>query len=280
MPRLVVLALFLLVPINASAFLLYTTEDGKYVRWHREAIEIILDESLDNLGPRYTVDSVILQSFDLWLDNTDIPLVFSFRHDRCDPFVSSNQNCIMACNDKARCYDRDEDKGATTFVHYLPSDGRITGASIVYNAADWRWIATDVPTADISETADSNEEMHQCASDSSNAALRKPALNLNRVTTHEIGHLLGIDHSDYPEAIMYYAMNLEDASVSELHPDDIEAASVLYGGYPEEIVADAEAYSGCLSVAAGRSPAGSLFSVIVLLLSVWMISYRARRGNR
>ena len=136
MIRLFVFAFFFLVPLNASAFLLYATEDGEYVRWHRENIEIILDDSLDDLGPRESIDHAIFHSFDLWLDKTDIPLVFAFRHGQCNPFSDSNQNCIMACNDKARCYDRGEDKGATTYVHYLPSDGRITGVSIVYNAAD------------------------------------------------------------------------------------------------------------------------------------------------
>ena len=110
-------------------------------------------------------------------------------------------------------------------------------------------------------------------------ATEKEAVNLSRVTTHEVGHLLGVDHSEDTKAVMYYAMEVGDQGVSRLKEDDIQAVTLLYSGLETALIEEAESFSGCMSVAAGRAPAGSLASLVILALLVW-ISCRVRRESR
>jgi peptidoglycan hydrolase-like protein with peptidoglycan-binding domain len=52
------------------------------------------------------------------------------------------------------------------------------------------------------------------------------AIRLLNVAIHEIGHLLGLDHSNNPEAIMFA---FYDDAVDRLQPDDIDGIQALYG---------------------------------------------------
>lgn len=46
------------------------------------------------------------------------------------------------------------------------------------------------------------------------------------VALHEIGHVLGLDHSDDPSSVMYY---LYSSDKNSLRPDDIDGIQSLYG---------------------------------------------------
>ncbi|KAH6806754.1 hypothetical protein C2S51_031585 [Perilla frutescens var. frutescens] len=52
------------------------------------------------------------------------------------------------------------------------------------------------------------------------------AFDLETLALHEIGHLLGLDHSSVQEAIMY--PRFSPAEIKNLHPDDIQGIRVLY----------------------------------------------------
>ncbi|XP_031493342.1 metalloendoproteinase 2-MMP-like [Nymphaea colorata] len=51
--------------------------------------------------------------------------------------------------------------------------------------------------------------------------------DLQSVALHEIGHLLGLDHSSVPEAVMYPSLKPQTRKV-ELHADDIASIKALY----------------------------------------------------
>lgn len=267
----------LLIPWNASAFMLHMSDEGDYVKWHRGEVEVVLDASLEKLGPRERVEDVIMRSFDLWTDATDIPFVFAFRRGHCSPHANNNETCVAACDDRLDCYDRQGEKGATTYLHYLPSSGRITGASIVFNAADWEWDIGGTPPPSIIECDTDAPPMSnpspsiECVE----KAKRDAALNLSRVAGHEIGHLLGIDHSANENALMYYLMERGDVSVAHLHEDDVNAAITLYSYSDASHIEAAEAYSSCMSTAAGRVPTTSIFTLLAVLLGAWL-SFRVR----
>ncbi|KAH6803325.1 hypothetical protein C2S51_034771 [Perilla frutescens var. frutescens] len=50
--------------------------------------------------------------------------------------------------------------------------------------------------------------------------------DLETIALHEIGHLLGLNHSSVQEAIMYPTFS--PAEIKNLHPDDIQGIKVLY----------------------------------------------------
>lgn len=47
--------------------------------------------------------------------------------------------------------------------------------------------------------------------------------------THELGHALGLSHSEYEEATMYYGTGLGETSKRTLHQDDINGFHAIYG---------------------------------------------------
>ncbi|KAK4376790.1 hypothetical protein RND71_003086 [Anisodus tanguticus] len=57
---------------------------------------------------------------------------------------------------------------------------------------------------------------------------RKSAVDLESVAVHEIGHLLGLDHSSQKEAIMFPTLGAFVRKV-ELSSDDIKGVQMLYG---------------------------------------------------
>ncbi|OMP03759.1 Peptidase M10, metallopeptidase [Corchorus olitorius] len=54
-------------------------------------------------------------------------------------------------------------------------------------------------------------------------------IDLESVAVHEIGHLLGLGHSPVPEAVMYGIFGYGTTTKRDLHPNDIEALTAIYG---------------------------------------------------
>jgi MYXO-CTERM domain-containing protein len=233
---------------TAEAYKLYHTKSGKNVRWATSYVEVVLDESMAILGEKDEVTEVLAQAFELWAMDADLPLTFDLVWDECGEVGNDGNNCIFACPDRSVCYGRPEEKGGTTYVSVNPSSGRITDADIVLNADTWEW--------DIDGT---NEE----------------GLCLGRVMSHEIGHFLGIDHSEEPDALMYPILS-RDAEVAEsLHFDDREAAVTLYENFVEM---DENAGANCAVANVGKS--GVDAGYWALLMVGLFAALRIRRRGR
>lgn len=111
-------------------------------------------------------------------------------------------------------------------------------------------------------------------------------VDLENVITHELGHYLGIAHSEEIEATMYASAVAGETIKRDLHPDDIEGLCVTYpagtpGGACDHtprggVDLDCEV-RGCACSAGPRTPSPfGLFAFGLLAL----IARRARAGRR
>ncbi len=230
-------AVFTLAIMMASTqvlgFELRETDNGYRVRHNSEKIEVVLDPSLSLLGPSHEVEGTIIDVFEMWTKKADLPLSFTFVHGTCDDFGytqdGNNENCIAASSSQ-EMWERvkDTDPGATAIVSYLPSTGSIIDADIVFNASDWEW------------NMSGDDE---------------GTLNLWTVTAHEVGHLLGLDHSDVETAVMYPTTRVGETGSQQLDSDDVSAATTLYNDLLEDTLEDTD-LADCdgMATAAGGTP--------------------------
>lgn len=233
------LVLFLsLVSADAFAYKLYKTGSGKNILWTREVVEIILDDSLKGLGSKAEIEAEVAKCFAVWEDGAGLPVTFDLIWDTCNEVKDDGNNCIFACENKSDCYARPEEKGGTTYLNISPSTGAITDADIVLNADDWEW--------------DVNGNLSE-------------GLAFDRVLVHEIGHLLGIDHTDVEEAIMYPTLSISNKEEPVLHDDDVDAAETLYANFEDFEPTEVSACS-VSNVGATNSGAG-LFGLLMTLLT-------------
>ena len=242
-----VFAIIIQVSTAASAFHLYQTPNGTSVRWDAAEVEIVLDPSLEAVGDMNRVEAVIQAAFARWEFDAGLPVQFVLVRGECHERADDENNCIFACTDSEdSCAREERDNGAGAFLSVNAETGVIRDVDIVLNAVHRHWDAD----------GHCNE-----------------SLNLGTVMTHEIGHLLGIDHSDDPDARMYATMSEEADDNAALHNDDISAAETLY----EKFSPSTEEIESCSTVTPGRSLGSGMW---MLLLVGLLIMRRVRKEIR
>jgi hypothetical protein len=232
------------MPASGSAFSTRLTESGENIRWKKSNIEFVLDESLSALGPLEDVENNIIDAFDTWTDMAGLPLRFSFVQGICDTpgyrEGEANLNCIMALDDY---WEEGSDPGATAVVSYGAWSGHIKDADIVFNL--------DL----VNNYAKMDAKMDR----------------VRNVALHEVGHVLGLDHTDINQASMFPLMDDSMEGTVDLHEDDINGASTLYKGLDTDI-----GPMGCsvVSVAATDSPELACWLIITALGLLWRVRRR------
>lgn len=102
-----------------------------------------------------------------------------------------------------------------------------------------------------------------------NIALYDP-VKLKIVMAHEIGHVLGLGHSEDPSALMYY--NASAKTELNLHQDDIEGISYLYAR--NELSGDGLLGCGLVGRNVKLPPNFGLFILVFLLPFLILLNYR------
>ncbi|XP_019266103.1 PREDICTED: metalloendoproteinase 3-MMP-like [Nicotiana attenuata] len=92
--------------------------------------------------------------------------------------------------------------------------------------------------------------------------LRISGVDLESVAVHEIGHLLGLDHSSKKEAIMFPTLSAGARKV-ELSSDDIEGVQMLYGSNPNNNGSSTVFTPTQENEISGASTFGSLVSLVI-----------------
>lgn len=103
--------------------------------------------------------------------------------------------------------------------------------------------------------------------------------DLRNTLTHEVGHLLGMDHSDQPLATMYFSAPAGEVAKASLHSDDLQGVCAMYasGCGPQHSCQAPAAAAGSDDGGCGASPRGQLGASAALALGAWMIAALLRR---
>lgn len=104
------------------------------------------------------------------------------------------------------------------------------------------------------------------------------AFDLQAAMTHEVGHVLGFDHTPVEDATMFAKHEFADVHRRELHADDRAAAQYLYGAPPAPAepadTGEAPPSGGLACNATSFGPSGGGWPALGLLL------FLRRRGDR
>ncbi|KAI3958205.1 hypothetical protein MKW92_029495 [Papaver armeniacum] len=181
----------------------HTTEHYSFMKgwgsWHGSTVPLVLTYSL---SPEHTIDYVKIsdirvtfaRAFSRW--SAVIPVDFTETQD----YEHANITIGFYYGDHG---DRDPFVNKTVLAH---ASGPGSGAHIHFDAA-FTW------------SVDFSSEKS------------KDAFDLETVAVHEIGHVLGLDHSSIPEAVMFLGTPPRTKNV-DLSLDDVNGAQVLYGANP------------------------------------------------
>lgn len=197
MIRLLLTTLFVLLPLNAQAFIVLKNWNGQTEQWGSNNVTWTMATSVMNDVPFADLQTALTNAFKAWQDvgcatiaftnggqratDPQTGIHFTFRQNGWDPAVAD-----------ALAYS----------VAETSQNGTITSSDIVFNAFDAEWTVS-APTP-----FGKND--------------------IQGVATHEIGHSLGLDHARALAATMFFTGGSVD--LRTLDADDARGLCFLYPG--------------------------------------------------
>jgi hypothetical protein len=161
-------------------------------------------------------DGNVDEAFDAWAGVEDTELVFVRRESHAQPSAHPDRHNFIWMDED---WPYDEDKIAVSDV-WADEDGEIVAFDIHVNGqVSW---ATDG---------------------------RPDAFDLQAALVHEIGHVLGLEHSEVPSAAMFPSIERGATWRRSLDQDDVEAVQELYG-LPQTQAPPAPPPQGCATTSA------------------------------
>lgn len=202
--RLVLLLLFgvLLAPAPAPAFTIMTNANGKKLHWL--VSEMPLPYYIES-GSRDVTDGSDYEAMTLAFEEWERPLCTYLSFEQVDSVEETGGHACGGPRNTLGWVENDwpQELGravvAITMTCFEPGGG-ILGARILFNGEHHEW-ATDGQSS---------------------------AIDVQNVATHEVGHFVGIGHSEVTGTTMWPTTSRGDTSQRELHRDDLEAICFLY----------------------------------------------------
>jgi len=284
--------LCLLIPVTASAYersrVPGTGTDGPCLHWTTREVPFVIHEAGTEDAGRLSSINAVRSSFRSWGQPTCTDFFFRddgvtartavgyvqggqdnvnlviWREKNCAAVAPSDDPCHRTggCNNKYNCWEQSNETIAVTTTTFSNRTGEIFDADVELNGEGFVFSA--VPSPACPRTAPVPVPANCVATD------------IQNTMTHEIGHMLGLDHTDNVEATMYRSAEFAETKKRTLDQDDIEGLCVIYpkGAATSTCGAeDEDEKPGC----GGCSAASSVPALFPLLL---LAALRRRRGGR
>lgn len=217
------------------------------------------------------IAAVLTRSADAWArvgDCTDIePVVGEDSQGRLIGFdwaagtgSPENENIVIFRNDT-------EGDELDTWVHSL---GALAITTVTYETHSGQLLDADIEVND--------SRFHFTACDPGECAVD---FDLENTMTHELGHVLGLDHSADTTATMFASAPRADLSKRDLSPDDVDAICTVYpaGEPPGECYGVAREDPPDVRFSPTLCHGGSLTSSASACLLLALLGTRRRRGG-
>jgi len=291
--RAIVVLVLTLAATQASAWKQSTAGDtGVCLAWGNRTVGWSAASPLGGTVPENEALEVVRRSFGVWEAEScsDLSFVEGPRASRgtgyeskgpntnvivmrdrsCDAVVPDRDPCLSdrTCASKYDCWEFDPGVIAMTTVTSSNCSGRILDADIEFNAASFRFTAVDGPRCDKAGQSGCVE------------------MDLQNTLVHEIGHLIGLDHSDDRDATMFRSASAGETNKRVLGHDDRAALCAVYpqgqaartcgaAASPAECEARRQRYrtrTGCSAAGGGNGGA--------LIVATGLTLLAARRSRR
>ena len=207
---LLIVILFLHTATEAFLALTYPTRSGGVVRqrWAEKEVTYVIDRTGSDDMPAATSAAILRESFAVWsdVDGSSLRLIDGGTTNDIAPVSTDGRNLVIF--DETGAWLNPPPGTGVIAVTRLESnfDGTITDADIIFNGRDFTF------TNGVSGTA----------------------INLKDVAVHEVGHLIGLDHTPLqgsaatrPTMNPFYTGD-GPGEASSLEPDDEAGISYLY----------------------------------------------------
>lgn len=179
---------------SALAWEVQTTEGGAEYHWHEMPLDYVW---VDDGAPRLDeLDRAIVEAFDAWSEVPDTRIEV-LGHDR------PNALGQVALDDDHVVYFESEwplgSEALAVATTWADDQGRVVSFDVRINAnVSWSTTGDDA------------------------------RFDLQAAMTHEVGHVLGLEHSAFHDATMFPSHDVGDTWRQALHEDDQEAVQYLY----------------------------------------------------
>jgi hypothetical protein len=211
MPTRALLVLSLVLPAAAAqAYVLKTTETGESVRWASVPVHFAVSTAGARDLDLEVARAAVRQAFGPWTQAGGTALTFAedaptTRAVGFEP-GGENQNVIAWSRD---AWPFEPDALAMTVTAFQEKSGRLVDADILVNEEDYAW--------GVGTSAEND---------------------LVNALTHEVGHFIGLGHSDDAEATMFARAEPFETEKRTLAADDRAGVTALYpgGGVPSDRV--------------------------------------------
>lgn len=281
-----VLLLGLGLPAEAPAFVRSRDpSSGQCLQWETRVIPWAMNERGHPTLGYERAHQAFLRSFSTWEEVSCSDLVFRdegptsetrvghregetpdnliiFREQDCREVVASNAPCHKAgtCANDFDCWDHGSTTIAVTTTTFYRRTGEIVDADIEMNAAWFDFTDVDGPPCAQGQTVG-------CV-----------ATDIQNTATHEIGHMIGLNHTPVREATMFASSSRGEVHKRWLSEDDIAGICAIYpAGRATPYCADfalEEAPGGC-----GCGSGGDGVGALGLFLAGMAVLRRSRRTS-